>query len=432
MPTSRPYHLAWLSDRVLNLRPSSILDIGIGFGSKGMLFREYTDVWYGNYFNWLTRIDGVEIFEKYVTDLQHKIYDNIYIGNILDIVDKLGSYDLIYMGDVIEHLPKEKGLECIQKLKLKCKNLIIVTPVAVSKQGAVYGNEHETHISEYKPIDFGKGVRTRTFGNMQVINWEKPTVYYCDGMKFYGERIKKMGFGEYMGVGPALFMGLYFDKDYQVYRNHEGVKYVFWNGSDVSRLLNMPTWQNILLKNPGIHICHNSQLAQELQTVGIEPLIEPIFFADINDYQVSFKPKKQLEVYINAHPGRREEYGIPMVVEASSKLPDVKFFVYGIEGEDTDNLFYMGWLEELEADKKMKRHHVCLRLNKHDGLSQLIIKAALWGHYVITVQEMENTIRIKDISELIEKIKGLQGITEPQLSLRDRLIKSNLNKFSWL
>lgn len=432
MPTSRPYHLAWLCDKVIELQPQSILDIGVGFGGKGMLFREYTDVWYGNMFNKKVIIDGVEIFDKYITDLQREIYDNIYIGDIRELVNTIGNYDLIYMGDVIEHMPKEDGLECVRKLKRKCKTLVIVTPVVVSEQGAVYENEHETHVSEYKLLDFGKSFKALTFGNMQVITWEKPTVYYCEGMKFYGERIERMGFGKYKDTEPALFMGLYFDQDYQAFKNHIGAKYVFWNGSDVSRLLSMPRWQEILQDNLATHICHNNQLAEELKGVGIEALVEPIFFADINDYQISFKPKEHLEVYINAHSGREDEYGVPMVIQAADKLPNVKFFIYGVDGVDRDNVKYMGWLEEEEADKQMSKHHICLRLNTHDGLSQLIIKAGLWGHYVITVQDMENTIKVNDVLGLIEEIRGLEGTTEPQILLREQLIRSNLNKFSWL
>jgi hypothetical protein len=336
------------------------------------------------------------------------------------------------MGDVIEHIPKEQGLELIRKLKIKCKNLIIVTPINVSNQGDVYGNVNETHVSEWKPIEFGKGVRTLTFGNTQVILWEKPTVYYCGGMKFYGERLERMGFGKYDPLRPALFLGFYFDADYEVYRNHIGMKYVFWNGSDVSILLRKPWAQELLKNSPATHICHNEMLAKELRTVGIEPLVEPIFFADINDYPVSFTPQERMGVYINAHPGREDEYGIPWAYMASKRLPNFDFYVYGVQGQDTDNLKYMGWVDESVADEGMSKCHVCLRLNHHDGLSQLICKAALWGHYVITTQDMENTIKVHDIVELIEKIGALQGTTEPQISLKQSLIEKGLNRFSWL
>jgi len=434
MPTSRPYHLTWLCNKVIELRPQSVLDIGIGFGSKGMLFREYTDVWNGSMFAWKVQIDGVEIFEKYITDLQRSIYDNIHVGNIVEIVDSLPDYDLIYMGDVLEHLTREQGFELITKLKRKCRDLIIVTPAKVGHQGAVYENENETHVSQWSPIDF-EGCSVIQIENSMVVSWEKPEVYYCEGMKFYGERmLTRFGFKPYTGIEDksVLFMGLYFQQDYDAFKKCIGRKYVFWNGSDVSRLLLKREWQEILKEFPAKHICHTQKLQKELETVGIEAIVKPLFFADVNDYQVSFKPRKRLEVYVNAHKEREDEYGIPMVYQVAKRLPDVDFFVYGVEGVDTENLKYIGWLDESEADSKMSQHHVCLRLNYHDGFSQLVMKAGLWGHYVISRQEIKGTIQFDDVLDLVEKIRALQGTTEPQNELREYLLGLKLDEIDWL
>lgn len=434
MPTSRPYHLTWLCSKVIELKPQRILDIGIGFGSKGMLFREYTDVWNGNMFDKKAVIDGVEIFPEYITDLQRAIYDNIYIGDILKIVDELEYYDLIYMGDVLEHISRDDGFKLIEKLKKKSRDLIIVTPLHVGHQGAVYGNENESHVSQWSTLDFD-GFNVVEINNSLVIHWEKPEVYYCEGMKFYGERMMTLyGLKPFTGQEgkKVLFMGLYFEKDYETLKNYVGEKVVFWNGSDVSRLLDKREWQEVLKDVSARHFCHNEQLRKELETVGIKAEVKPLFFADVNDYPISFKPKRELEVYVNAHPGREAEYGVPEVWQVARRLPDVKFFVYGVEGVDTDNLKYMGWVEEDEADRLMSQHHVCLRLNRHDGLSQLIIKAGLWGQYVVTVQNIESTIKVEDVLDLVEKLKALQGTTEAQISLRSKLLGMNLNDLSWL
>ena len=434
MPTSRPYHLTWLCNRVIELRPQSILDIGIGFGSKGMLFREYTDVWNGQMFDKKVRIDGAEIFDKYIGNLQREIYDHIYIGDILEIIEKLPDYDLIYMGDVLEHITRDQGFELLEKLKKKCRDLIIVTPAKVSHQGAVYDNENETHISQWSPIDF-EGCSVIEINNSMVVTWEKPEVYYCEGMRFYGERMMTLYGLKPFSNNPeksVLFMGLYFDQDYEVYKRITGSKTVFWNGSDVSRLLGKSAWQEILKEYPAKHVCHNEQLRSELESVGINALVQPLFFADINDYQVSFKSKKHLEVYVNAHPGREHEYGVPQVWQAAKRLPDVKFFVYGVEGVNTDNLKYMGRIPEQEADKVMAKHHVFIRLNKHDGLSQQIIKAGLWGQYVVTAQELEHTIKVVDVLDLVDKLKALKGLVQPQIQLREWLLEQGLNNLDWL
>lgn len=434
MPTSRPYHLTWLCDQVTKLKPQSILDIGVGFGSKGMLFREYSDVWYGNMFDWKVKIDGVEIFDSYITDLQRSIYDHIYIGDIRTLVDTLGDYDLIYMGDVIEHLEKQDAMELLSKLKMKCRDLIIVTPVHVSEQGEVYGNEKETHVSQWSTIDF-EDFNVLEITNSLVAHYKKPEIYYCKGMEFYGQRAERLfGFNKYSDTEGemVLFLGLYFDEDYEAYRKHIGKKVVFWNGSDVLRLLDKRAYQDILKEYPGKHVCHNEQLQKELHSVGIEAVVQPIFFADINDYQVTFKSKKPLEVYINAHPGREDEYGIPWAYQAALRLPEVMFYAYGVEGVDTDNFKYMGRIPEQEADRLMSEHQVFLRLNRHDGLSQQVIKAGLWGQPVLTRQDLPHTTRVEDMLDLVEKIRALQGLTEPQIGLREWLLGLGLNDLSWL
>lgn len=170
MPTSRPNHLSWLCEQVLHNRPKSILDIGVGFGSKGMLFREYTDIWAGSLKEKKTRIDGIEIFADYITPLQRMIYNNIYIGDVLDIIDKLGFYDLIYCGDVIEHFEKEKGKFLLFKIMQHSKQSIIVTPVHVLEQGAMYGNEFERHLSQWSAADFFKA-KIFTFNNVLVAKY---------------------------------------------------------------------------------------------------------------------------------------------------------------------------------------------------------------------------------------------------------------------
>jgi len=170
MPTSRPNHLSWLCEKILRDQPKSILDIGIGFGSKGMLFREYTDIWNGKLKEKKTRIDGIEIFGEYVTPLQRAIYSNIHIGNVLDIIDTLGFYDLIYCGDVLEHFDKEQGKLLLFKIMQHSKSSIIVTPVCVSSQGPLYGNEYEKHLSQWSAEEFIGG-KVTNFNNVMVIQY---------------------------------------------------------------------------------------------------------------------------------------------------------------------------------------------------------------------------------------------------------------------
>lgn len=174
MPTSRPAHISWLCDRVISLQPKSVLDIGCGSGAKGVLFREYTDIWNGRYKKplYTTRIDAVEGFEDYVQGLHRFVYDNVYVCDIRDFVFPQ-SYDLIYAGDIIEHLSKEDGarLLCVMS-RFAIRSAIVATPIVVSNQLDVNGNDLERHISQWVPADF-PGWRFQRFGNTQVYEFVK-------------------------------------------------------------------------------------------------------------------------------------------------------------------------------------------------------------------------------------------------------------------
>lgn len=168
MPSSRCDVIPFVLSTVSAIQPKSILDIGIGFGKYGVLFREYLDVWKveTSYHNRSVRIDGVEVCSAYENPVW-AVYDNIYKENVLDILDKLKEtqYDLVFLGDVIEHFDKEDGQKILDELSYK--HIIIVTPLIVSEQAAVYNNKFETHKSSWKHQHLAQ-LELKIIGNQQV------------------------------------------------------------------------------------------------------------------------------------------------------------------------------------------------------------------------------------------------------------------------
>jgi len=390
MPTSRANHIPALIDIVLSKKPKSILDIGVGFGSKGMLFREYCDVWRGNCYDWKTTIHGIEIFSEYITDLQQRIYDEIFIGNALDIIENLGHYDMIYIGDVIEHFSKEDGEKLIDKMNKHADTVVIVTPKKVSKQGAVFGNEHESHISEWAEIDFSHADISYYGNAMMAIYDNTPQCYYCDGMKFYGDKLPFMFYSNKMR--PTLFLGLYFQRDYDVFTFHKGRRVVFWNGSDVLRMLGNMEWRECIKNHKAEHYCHNQQLKDELAEVGIDAKIMPLFFGRFEDYQQSYEQSDIVKAFMTVHAGREAEYGLNFMSKIIDEIDNFELHVYGIDGEDTDKIKYHGWVDERLQDAHIKKYQACIRLNKHDGMSQIICKSQLLGLACITKRDKERII----------------------------------------
>jgi 2-polyprenyl-3-methyl-5-hydroxy-6-metoxy-1,4-benzoquinol methylase len=139
------------------LRPSSILDVGPGFGKYGLLLREYLEIWELRYQkkDWKVRLDCVEAFESYLTPVHEYVYDKIYVGDICELVDELGEYNLILMVDVLEHLTKEQGESLLRSFKSKTQHILVVCPRQVSPQGEVFENPYEVHKHQWTEEELG-------------------------------------------------------------------------------------------------------------------------------------------------------------------------------------------------------------------------------------------------------------------------------------
>jgi hypothetical protein len=162
MPSSAFNHIPTIGHYVGNFQPTSILDIGVGFGKWGYLFREITDISKSqdnppqyHRENWQCRIDGVEGFPQYITEIQRLIYNNIYIGDVRDVIKTLGTYDVIFAGDVIEHLTKEDGKTLIREaMKHANKAFVLSTPAYEMAQEDINDNPLEIHKSQWSAAEF--------------------------------------------------------------------------------------------------------------------------------------------------------------------------------------------------------------------------------------------------------------------------------------
>jgi len=111
MPSSRPVPIPYVVDILRQIKPTAILDVGVGFGKYGHIFREYTDIVaaendssrYARE-NWQCRIDGIEVFEAYLMPMHRYLYDQIHIGEASQVVGSLAdeSYTFFWLGDVAE------------------------------------------------------------------------------------------------------------------------------------------------------------------------------------------------------------------------------------------------------------------------------------------------------------------------------------------
>lgn len=163
MPCSSPYAFSTIAGLARQLQPSTVLDVGVGFGKYGFLFREYLDIWDASDTGgchrerWKTRIDGIDVTPEYITPLQEYLYDTIYIGDALDVIDTLGHYDVVVMGDVLEHFEKSRGFVLLDKLYAHAGHCVVLAfPPDCQAREAKFSNPAEAHRSQWRRGDFGR------------------------------------------------------------------------------------------------------------------------------------------------------------------------------------------------------------------------------------------------------------------------------------
>jgi hypothetical protein len=138
MPFSTFYFKQQTKDYILDKygRAVKILDIGAGAGSYyDMLSAE-------GYHN----LDCVEAFENYIIDykLRDK-YKKVILGDVTKLDIDFDQYDLIILGDVLEHIQLEDAKILLSKMKRS--NVIIGVPFN-SHQGIHFDNTYEIHLQD--------------------------------------------------------------------------------------------------------------------------------------------------------------------------------------------------------------------------------------------------------------------------------------------
>ena len=252
-------------------------------------------------------------------------------------------------------------------------------------------------------------------------------------MKLFEEKaMKAWGLELWEGVDDpdteVIFFGLFHDRDFEVFHNFKGKKLVFWCGGDILRLIEDYERQRVIRINPAIHYCENEIEAENLRKVGIEPVVIPSFLGSINHYPISFKmPEGRWKIWMCAHDKRETEYGVDKAREIAKMFDNVEIHIYGVDKptyrEDISNVIYHGFVSENKLDEEIKKYHCGLRCNEHDGVSEVVIKSALLGQYIISRIPYDGVWHYETFGDLAELVAKLTQQTSPNYEGRTTWIK---------
>ena len=178
MASSFAFQIPLILHIARHLAPTSVLDIGKGFGKYGLLLHEYVGIDNTRRLDpsqtmvqqSRLRIDAAEADPELMLPHLSHFYNRIIEGDILENYRTLDKYDLVFMVDVIEHLDKERSIEMLRTFIKNGSNVLIATPVDFFQQH-LYESEFEHHVSHWKASDF-KGL-----GYLQKQYIENSAVY---------------------------------------------------------------------------------------------------------------------------------------------------------------------------------------------------------------------------------------------------------------
>ena len=159
MPSSHLRQLNEIMELIVVTDPKSVLDVGVGFGKYGFLSREYLELGDGReeYSDWKRQIDGIEIFDGYLTPVHDFVYNHIYIGNATEIIPALkAEYDLILLIDILEHFSYEEGVKLLNDCQKIARNILVSTPKSLVRRQSSFGNPFEAHKFQWRKKHFGR------------------------------------------------------------------------------------------------------------------------------------------------------------------------------------------------------------------------------------------------------------------------------------
>jgi len=195
MPFSQGLQLSAIVEFIEKENPASLLDVGVGMGQYGFLARNNLEnvhlfrvdgknVSQRPKQEWRVRIDGLEAFRTYLTPVHDYVYNNIVIGDALDILPTIRdhTYELVLAIDILEHFTKPDGLRFLSHLKrIASKAVLVSTPKEFLDQ-EVEVNPYENHRSHWSKEELAEQGFVETLENR--ISWI--AVYKPGGQEHLG------------------------------------------------------------------------------------------------------------------------------------------------------------------------------------------------------------------------------------------------------
>lgn len=225
---------------------------------------------------------------------------------------------------------------------------------------------------------------------------------------------------------PTVFFGLYGLPDLMAIRQHKGRKAILWAGTDVLYLINGywlddkgkhkldPKVVGAYLNKTCENWCENGLERDELASVGIKAKVCPSYLGDVNKIKPTIKDTDFLKGYISVSGNDFNAYGWDKLDKLSKDFPELTIYCYGNTKPykfKSKKIVVKGRVSQEQMNKEISGMHFAIRLNEHDGFSEVLAKGLLMQQGIIS-----------EIDYPVIKMRPEQA--------RHWLLK-NVNRFPW-
>lgn len=121
-----------------------VLDIGVGSGTYHNEFGQADKLL--SHAKWI----GIEVWEPYIDRFNLNEKYDVIINHDARSLDysKLDRFDVVFLGDVLEHMTKDEAIALIDKVSQVSNRVIISIPIIHLPQGEAEGNPYEVHVKD--------------------------------------------------------------------------------------------------------------------------------------------------------------------------------------------------------------------------------------------------------------------------------------------
>ena len=146
MPYSSGGYDAEVGDFIRLAQPRAVLDIGAGAGKYGAIVKQASPG---------THVTALEPDSDYVERFGlGDIYDTVLVADAEALMQDVDAeFDVVILGDVIEHLRKSAGIDLLNFLVYRARTILVIFPLR-HRQGSYEGHVQEAHVSVWRESDF--------------------------------------------------------------------------------------------------------------------------------------------------------------------------------------------------------------------------------------------------------------------------------------